>query len=226
MLVACVLLSNTALAKTGEFKEFGGYLPPVTDSQTGEQCFGGLDGAGLQLCSEPWTQLKSTGTDPFVVDVWHCPARATTCYSTKEGGCGCEGGLPEGWELPRSAISTYQWPIVRVIDGDTVEVDADQDMPPELAKLRLRLRGVDTPEKGGRAKCASERSAGLAATEFTRRAIVRAHDILIRNLQWGKWGGRVIGDLMLDGRPLSQTLIEAGHGRPYDGGRRKSWCNE
>ena len=47
----------------------------------------------------------------------------------------------------------YAWPVVRVVDGDTVAVDASADMPPELADVKVRLRDVDTPEKGGRAKC-------------------------------------------------------------------------
>lgn len=65
----------------------------------------------------------------------------------------------------------YRWPIVKVIDGDTLKVDARADMPPELARLNVRLRGVDTPEKGGRAKCDAKRRAGRAATAFTAAAI-------------------------------------------------------
>ena len=61
----------------------------------------------------------------------------------------------------------YRWPIVKVIDGDTLKVDAGADMSPELAMLHVRLRGVDTPEKGGRAKCEAERHAGQAAAAFT-----------------------------------------------------------
>lgn len=61
----------------------------------------------------------------------------------------------------------YRWPIVKVIDGDTIKVDARADFPPELARLHVRLRGVDTPEKGGRAKCEAERHAGRAAAAFT-----------------------------------------------------------
>ena len=48
---------------------------------------------------------------------------------------------------PLSAAD-YSWPVVRVVDGDTVKVDASADMPPELASIAIRLRGVDTPEKG------------------------------------------------------------------------------
>ena len=50
--------------------------------------------------------------------------------------------------LPAGAAD-YAWPVVRVVDGDTVAVDASNDFPPELADLKVRLRGVDTPEKGG-----------------------------------------------------------------------------
>ena len=119
----------------------------------------------------------------------------------------------------------YVWPVLRVVDGDTVAADASADLPPELARLSVRLRGVDTPEKGGRAKCESEREAGQAATTFTTTKVAEAQLILVRDPKWGKWGGRVVADLMLDGSSLSEELIAAGHGRPYSGGRRGSWCN-
>ena len=127
--------------------------------------------------------------------------------------------------MPATAAD-YTWPVVRVVDGDSVAVDASADLPPELADLRVRLRGVDTPEKGGRAKCDSERDAGQAATAFTEQAVAGASTIVVRNLEWGKWGGRVVADLVLDGHSLSDSLIAAGHGRVYDGGKRKSWCEQ
>jgi len=54
----------------------------------------------------------------------------------------------------------YAWPVKQVIDGDTVAVDASADFPPELSRLKVRLRGVDTPGIGRFAKCRSEREAG------------------------------------------------------------------
>ena len=127
-----------------------------------------------------------------------------------------------------AAVSTwaadYEWPVVRVVDGDTVQVDASADMPPELASVAVRLRGVDTPEKGRRAKCEAERQAGQAATVFTEAAIADADIVIVRDPSWGKWGGRVVAALILDGEPLSRRLIEAGHGRPYAGGKRAGWC--
>ena len=118
----------------------------------------------------------------------------------------------------------YAWPVLEVIDGDTVKFDASADMPPELAKLSVRLLGVDTPEKGYRAKCDEERAAGQAATAFTEVALDAASAIVVRDPKWGKWGGRVLAKLMLDGRSLSASLIAEGHGRAYDGGKRGSWC--
>lgn len=124
---------------------------------------------------------------------------------------------------PLSAAD-YSWPVVRVVDGDTVKVDASADLPPELASLSVRLRGVDTPEKGRRAKCDSERRAARAATAFTEAAVARARSVVVRDPRWGKWGGRVIADLVLDGSSLSSALLATGHARRYDGGRRPGWC--
>ena len=124
----------------------------------------------------------------------------------------------------QAGAADYAWPVVRVVDGDTVAVDASADLPSELADLRVRLRGVDTPERGGRAKCDHERDAGQAATAFTTRAVAAASTIVVRDPEWGKWGGRVVADLVLDNRSLSDSLIAAGRGRAYDGGRRGSWC--
>ena len=128
------------------------------------------------------------------------------------------------YALPAVAAD-YVWPVVRVVDGDTIQVDASADMPPELASVRVRLRGADTPETW-RPKCDRERKAGEAATAFVKRKIAEAERIVVRDPEWGKFGGgRVIANLVLDSQLLSGLLIEAGHGRPYDGGKRVGWCD-
>ena len=119
----------------------------------------------------------------------------------------------------------YDWPVVRVVDGDTVLVDATADMPPELAAIRVRLRGVDVPGIGRFADCDAEREAGRAAAAFTADMLAGADTVAVRGPAWGRWGGgRVIADLIVDGRSLAETLIREGHGRAYDGGRREAWC--
>ncbi len=68
------------------------------------------------------------------------------------------------------------------------------------------------------------REGGEAATAFTRAAVSSARSVVIQDPAWGKWGGRVIADLIVDGRSLSAALIAAGHGRAYGGGKRGNWC--
>ena len=123
-----------------------------------------------------------------------------------------------------AGAADYVWPVKQVIDGDTVAVDASADFPPELSRLKVRLRGVDTPGIGRFAKCRSEREVGQAARAFTEMQIEQARQIAVRNPAWGQYGGRIIADLRLDGRSLTDTLIESGHGRPYRRGRPVNWC--
>ena len=103
-----------------------------------------------------------------------------------------------------AGAADYEWRIVGVVDGDTIQVNATPDLPPELARLKVRIRGIDTPEKAGRAKCERERRGGAAATAFTTGAIRAARRVVIRNPKWGKWGGRVIADVLMDGRGLAR----------------------
>lgn len=45
-----------------------------------------------------------------------------------------------------AAAADYEWQVIRVIYSDTAGIDATPDLPPELARLSVRLRGVDTWE--------------------------------------------------------------------------------
>lgn len=117
----------------------------------------------------------------------------------------------------------YKWPITRVLDGDTVEVQVDF-LPKELGnKLFIRVWGVDTPEKGWRAKSSNEDELGVKASEFTKKAVATAKDIEIHLISWDKFGGRVLGDVILDGKNLRQMLIENGFAREYYGDKKQEW---
>lgn len=118
----------------------------------------------------------------------------------------------------------YNYEVTRVIDGDTVEFKVDW-LPPELGdRLKLRIYGVDTPEKAGRAQCAKENKLGLAATKFVVGEVGKAKTKTIIIRDWDKYGGRVLGDLILDDVSLRDTLIAKGYARPYEGDAKKSWC--
>ena len=115
------------------------------------------------------------------------------------------------YAMPAQAAD-YAWPVVRVIDGDTIVVDASADLPAELADLRVRLRGVDAPEKGHRAACDAEREAADRVTAMVAKVLDAAETIVVRDPEWGKWGGRVVADVILDGEhSLPELLATFGH---------------
>jgi endonuclease YncB( thermonuclease family) len=123
----------------------------------------------------------------------------------------------------RSGV-TYDVLITRVIDGDTVAFQANFLPDPLKKELSIRVFGVDTPEKGHRAKCPSEDARGQAASAFTKDAINKAQKRQIILIDWDKYGGRVLGDVILDGKSLRTLLITNGFAREYYGEAKNSWC--
>jgi len=119
----------------------------------------------------------------------------------------------------------YYYKVTRVIDGDTVEFEAPFLPAPLKPVLSIRVLGVDTPEKGGRAACPQEAAAGAAASAFTKHAVMEAKKIEIELKEWDKFGGRVLGDVILDGKKLSELLIANKLARPYFGEKKTSWCD-
>lgn len=120
---------------------------------------------------------------------------------------------------------TYDWSVSRVIDGDTVEFNAPWLPDPLKKKLSIRIFGVDTPEKGFRAKCENEAKRGAAATEFTKKLVASAKKTQISLIDWDKFGGRVLGDVIIDGQSLRSALIKNGYAREYYGEAKQSWCD-
>jgi len=119
----------------------------------------------------------------------------------------------------------YDANIVRVNDGDTVVIAAPFLPAPLKPELAVRVYGVDTPEKGFRAKCPAEDQRGQAATAFTKNAIAstQKHQVILYG--WDKFGGRVLGDMILNGVSLRAELIKNGFAREYYGEAKTSWCD-
>jgi endonuclease YncB( thermonuclease family) len=120
---------------------------------------------------------------------------------------------------------TYDAIITRVIDGDTVAFQAGFLPDPLKKELSIRVYGVDTPEKGFRAKCPQEDAKGQAASEFTKKLIQQSTKRQIVLIDWDKYGGRVLGDVLLNGQSLRMLLIQNGFAREYYGEAKTSWCN-
>jgi endonuclease YncB( thermonuclease family) len=124
-----------------------------------------------------------------------------------------------------ASANPYNWKIVRVVNGDTVVFEAPFMPAPLKPQLSIRVLGVDTPEKAPRAQCEKEELAAIAASSFTKKLVAEAKQIQIELKEHDKYGGRVLGDVFIDGKRLSQLLIENGHARPYYGQKKESWCN-
>jgi len=120
---------------------------------------------------------------------------------------------------------TYDANIIRVTDGDTVVIAAPYLPAPLKPELAVRVFGVDTPEKGFRGQCDSEKQRGEAASVFTKNAInsTQKHQVVLYG--WDKFGGRILGDVLLNGVSLRAELIKNGFAREYYGDAKQSWCN-
>ena len=120
---------------------------------------------------------------------------------------------------------TYDAKIIRVNDGDTVVISAPFLPLPLKPELAVRIYGVDTPEKGFRAKCPQEDQRGQAASAFTKNlvATTQKHQVILYD--WDKFGGRVLGDMILNGKSLREQLIANNFARAYFGEAKQSWCN-
>ena len=118
----------------------------------------------------------------------------------------------------------YDATITRVKDGDTVAIVASFLPDPLPKELAVRVYGVDTPEKGHRAQCPQEDQRGQAATAFTKDLVSKSVKRQVLLMGWDKFGGRVLGDIILDGKSLRASLISNGFAREYYGEEKQSWC--
>ena len=115
----------------------------------------------------------------------------------------------------------YKAVLVRVIDGDTIDVDIDLGFDVGLKKQRIRLAGIDSPEC--RTKNTAEKVLGLAAK--ARLTELCSGEMQLESLGTGKYG-RILGiPKTLEGGSMCQILIDEGHAVEYWGGKKvKVWA--
>jgi len=119
---------------------------------------------------------------------------------------------------------TYDTQIIRVSDGDTIVIAAPYLPAPLKPQLAVRIYGVDTPEKGWRAQCPAEAAMGEKASVWTKNLVKSGKKFQVTLYKWDKFGGRVLGDILVDGKSVRQGLIAAGLAREYYGDKKESWC--
>ncbi|MBG7617589.1 MAG: thermonuclease family protein [Chloroflexi bacterium] len=111
----------------------------------------------------------------------------------------------------------YEYPckIVRVVDGDTVDVDIDLGFSHWIHNERIRLYGVDTPEC--RTRDAEEKAAGLLAKKFVEDALHVGGTYTLTTKERGKFG-RYLGVIMLSDRTSINAVLVTEHlAVPYHG---------
>ena len=134
-----------------------------------------------------------------------------------------------GAMTPPNRKSCYNFRVIeitKVLDGDTIDVliDLGFDL---YKKERVRIAGVDTPEK--RTRDAEEKALGIDATNWLKEklegAIAGDDDLVIRTELVGGVGkyGRLLGWLYIgDGTiSLNEQMINAGYAWEYDGGTKQ-----
>ena len=130
---------------------------------------------------------------------------------------------------PPSRKSCYNFRVIeinRVVDGDTIDVTIDLGFD-LYKKERVRVAGVDTPEKRTRDK--EEKELGIDATNWLKdrleAAIDGEEDLVIRTELVGGVGkyGRLLGWLYIGDQELSlnEIMITEGYAWPYDGGTKQ-----
>ena len=108
-------------------------------------------------------------------------------------------------------------------DGDTCNAKM-LGVPDTLKKIKIRINGIDTPEIKG--KCEREKKLALEAKIFINDLIKNSTVIYLKNLKWGKYGGRVVADLYIDNRDYREYLEGKNFYVEYYGGKKnKDWCD-
>ena len=119
----------------------------------------------------------------------------------------------------------YRATIVKIIDGDTVDVDIDLGFNVVLEDERVRIAGIDTPES--RTRDLEEKKFGLAAKARVKELLGKT---CVLKTQINKNGedmkgkfGRILGDFNVydsdtdSWKLLTSILISEGHAVPYHG---------
>ena len=134
-----------------------------------------------------------------------------------------------GAMVPPSRKSCYNFRVTeinRVLDGDTIDVTIDLGFD-LFKKERVRIAGVDTPEK--RTRNLEEKELGIDATNWLKKKLEdtiagEGDELLIRTELKGGVGkyGRLLGWLYINEETVSlnEQMIEEGYAHAYDGGTK------
>ena len=121
---------------------------------------------------------------------------------------------------------TYRAKVIRVIDGDTVDVDIDLGFGIWQKNERVRIMGIDTPES--RTSDIQEKFFGQRAKAFLEKWVT-AGDVTLRTKTYDAKGkfGRILGELWYAGKHnINQKMIDEHHAVAYHGQSKEEIAEE
>ena len=118
----------------------------------------------------------------------------------------------------------YDVTVIKVVDGDTIDVDIDLGFGISLKDVRVRIMGIDTPES--RTSERVEDWFGEAAKARLKELMKHGGKLITTEDKHGEdmkgKFGRILGDFRVpDGRKVTDILIEEGHAVAYFGGSKE-----
>tara|TARA_R110002072_G_scaffold156547_1_gene307002 strand:+ start:4953 stop:5381 length:429 start_codon:yes stop_codon:yes gene_type:complete len=114
----------------------------------------------------------------------------------------------------------YNFKLVRIVDGDTVDIDIDLGFGIWLQNQRIRIMGIDTPES--RTSDPEEKKFGKLATEQVKRYMATARKFYSFQDEKGKYG-RILGDFEIYAShnncymKMAEAMINDNYGVAYHG---------
>jgi len=114
----------------------------------------------------------------------------------------------------------YRCKVVKIVDGDTVDVDIDLGFGVWLKKERIRMFGIDTPES--RTRDLEEKKYGLAAKAYITKLLDDEGGIVLKTRKdaEGKYG-RILGELWrttdFADTSINELMIKNHHAVAYHG---------
>jgi micrococcal nuclease len=107
-----------------------------------------------------------------------------------------------------------------IYDGDTIRVSIHAWPAVAGQRIPVRLYGIDTPEMSD--KRPRVYKLARSAKQFSVTQLRGAKRIELRQIRRDKYF-RLLAEVWVDGRNLSELLLKAGLAKPYFGGKKVSW---
>ena len=117
----------------------------------------------------------------------------------------------------------YRASLVKIVDGDTIDVDLDLGFAVVLKKQRIRLYGINAPES--RTRDLEQKIYGLAAKERLKNLLEEAEQIIVKTeidkKARGKYG-RILGTIYVGSININNLMVDEGHAIVYYGGTKQT----